>query len=42
MEATQDHCQHCGETENLNDCGDSGIICDDCGADRYESLMEPR
>jgi hypothetical protein len=45
-EAEPDHdeasCVDCGRYENLNDCGDSGIICDDCGADRYELLREPR
>jgi hypothetical protein len=39
MNTEHETCQDCGTTDNLNDCGDSGVICDDCGADRYDHLM---
>jgi len=35
-----DYCTDCGTAESLNDC-DGFLVCDDCGADRYEMLNEP-
>lgn len=42
MSDEQPTCTDCGTTEELTDCGDSGFICLDCGADRYEAYREPR
>jgi hypothetical protein len=37
---TDRSCRDCGSADNLNDCGeDWGLICDDCGADRYDAMM---
>lgn len=39
MNTEQEPCRRCGTTDNLNDCGDAGVICDDCGADMYDDWV---